>query len=151
MDAGDGHITAEVVQAAQPSLIKAAWQRPAAFPWENRTVSQLPVNRLNHSTVCFDQASLLKHLDGASDKRCSEKELAACPAAAEEFEQGGEDLGGWGMSYLQQREKCSQKISQIWRNFIGIQNQHVYLQWQVGGGIDWMGFEKSYSIFKSSS
>lgn len=82
--------------AAQPSLIKAAWQRAAAFSKEYRTISQLPANRLNHSTVCFDQASLPKHLDGASDKRCSEKELAACPAAAEEFEWGEGDGGDGG-------------------------------------------------------
>lgn len=90
---GDNHIIAEVVWAAQPSLIKAACQRAAAFSGEYRTIPQLPANRLNRSTGCFDQASLLKHLDGASDKRCSEKELAACPAAAEEFEWGGGDRG----------------------------------------------------------
>lgn len=89
------HIIAEVIRAGQHSLIKAAWQRAAAFSGEYRTISQLPANRLNHSTVRFDQASLPKHLDGASDKRCSEKKLAACPAAAEEFERA-EGTGGMG-------------------------------------------------------
>lgn len=80
---------------------------------ERRTVSQLAVNRLNCSTVCFDQASLPKHLEGASDKRCSEKALAACPAAAEEFEQGRGDGWGWGKRDFQWREGGSRKISEI--------------------------------------
>lgn len=41
----------------------------------------------------FDQLSLPKHLDGAPDKRCSEKELAARPAADEEFKQHREHRG----------------------------------------------------------
>lgn len=64
---------------------------------------------------------------------------------------GAEGTEGWGMRYFQRRERCSQKISQIWGRFISIQNQLVYLQQEVGGtGIDCLGFERSYSISKSS-
>lgn len=94
------------------SLIKQSWLGAVGFSWEPMTISQLPATRLNRSTVCFDQASLRKHLDRASDKRRLEIRLAACPAAAEEFEWGGAEGGQKGRDF-QWSERCSQKISQI--------------------------------------
>lgn len=91
----------------------------------------------------FDRLSLPKHLDGAPDKRCSEKELAARPAADEEFEQHREHRGK-GVHYFQWRERRSQKMPQIWRSFIEIQSQHIYLQRDGGKTrINWLDFERS--------
>lgn len=52
-----------------------------------------PWEQAESQNCLFDQLSLPQHLDGAPDKRCSEKELAARPAADEEFEQHREHRG----------------------------------------------------------
>lgn len=112
-----------------------------------------PWEQAESQNCLFDRLSLPKHLDGWSPRQEMLRKGAGSSPCCRWRIRAAQRAQGKGLHYFQWRERCSQKMPQIWRSFIKIQNQHIYLQREGRKTrINWLDFERSspYLVAKSS-
>lgn len=122
--------------------IEAAWWQLQHFPGTTGPF-QRPL-RTGWITALSVWSALSPKASGWSPRQEMLRKGVGCSPCCRWRIQAAQRAQGKGVHYFQYWERCSQKMPQMWRSFIKIQSQHIYL-WREGEKtrINWLSFERS--------